>query len=459
MGARLRLPRVGDVEIYTGLMGAGKSYCAVREMVRILVEERRPVYTNLPIRWRVMRQYLRNRGGEELAALCFPLTEEHFRRFVDRQHKRMQLRERVKLECQAVGQAFRERAFAATWREQAGEDVVRGVEANWIDPLAVIIIDEVHHWFPQQTQAVNKEFLQRYLTMLRHHLHRLVVISQNPMQVDISFRRLASYYVDIRAQAEEKLAWGLRSKHLGVRGIRLERFTADVYDDERARKTVGPLSSSLVFERLPHNRWVFRLYDSFTHVGGVRAMQRRLREVRREAGLSEDGGNDMAVVHKHVWRWRPALAVGCAAFVAGTVLGGRERERVDGLAAEAEAAAVVAEHVDPPGGVLAGIVGQSVVVDGRIIKKGGRHDGYELAAVGPGRTVWVSDARVWLWEPGREPRDLGKPADVVEAFRSGGLGGEERGGAAIPSAGVGAPEGLFEPRGTGGGGDGGEPGG
>lgn len=210
MAAKFNIPRCGDVEIYHGLMGAGKSYMAVREVVRIITEERRPVFTNLPIRWPVMRQFLRNRGGKPLANMIFPMTEKHFRAFVRRQGERLTYRDEMRAECQQEGRQFRESAFKRRWLEHAGPDIMRGPDAQWVAPLSVLVIDEVHHWFPSTQQQQNKEFLQGYLTMLRHHLQRLVVISQNPMQADISFRRLASTYMEIKQQGEERIAWGDR---------------------------------------------------------------------------------------------------------------------------------------------------------------------------------------------------------------------------------------------------------
>ena len=55
------------VEIIHGLMGSGKSFFAVRRALSMVEEARRPLYTNLPMKWAVVRKYLRLRGGSDLA--------------------------------------------------------------------------------------------------------------------------------------------------------------------------------------------------------------------------------------------------------------------------------------------------------------------------------------------------------------------------------------------------------
>ena len=70
------------IELVTGIPGSGKSFHMVERLVDWVLKEQRPVYTNLPLCWRVLRKYLKIKGGEHCAGLIHELTEERFNTFI-----------------------------------------------------------------------------------------------------------------------------------------------------------------------------------------------------------------------------------------------------------------------------------------------------------------------------------------------------------------------------------------
>lgn len=300
------------LEIIEGLMGAGKSYYAVRRVCQVIEETRRPVYTNLPMKWPVVRAYLRNRGGEELASLIHPLKETHWRNFLKRQHMHAQFREERggRTPSQLNPEELNELAAATgktperltrqtkiqssqmwDWFHHVyGEDEYEGTNADSIPLTAVIVIDEVQHWHPMLKQGKDpySEHLQAYLTMCRHHVHWVWVITQDRTRINILFRNLASSVWRVWNRGEDRLVWGIRFKHFGMRGMGYERYTKDQLEG-RNSEDVKAVESFTVLSQLPRNRVYYRLYDSFTNVGSSRQIQKLLEQTRKKAGLAADG--------------------------------------------------------------------------------------------------------------------------------------------------------------------------
>jgi hypothetical protein len=301
------------LEIIEGLMGAGKSYYAVRRICQVIEETRRPVYTNLPLKWPVIRAYLRKRGGEELANLIRPLTKEHWFRFLRRQHMHAQFRESITRKrpdeldpriIQAIHESTgkpvdkildQEKIYDsqlwAAFHAVYGPDTTKGVQADSIPVGSLIVIDEVQHWHPmiKQTGDIDKrEQLQAYLTMCRHHLHWVWVITQDRTRIDILFRNLAASVWRVWNRGEDRLVWGLRFKHLGLVGMGYQRFTKDQLEG-RNPEDVNPSESFTILTQLPRNKVYFRLYSSFTNIGSKRQILRVIRRMRVDAGLDESG--------------------------------------------------------------------------------------------------------------------------------------------------------------------------
>lgn len=303
------------LEIIEGLMGSGKSYFAVRRVCKVIEEQRRPVYTNLPLRWRVVRQYLRNRGGEELAQLIHRLDEKHWRRFLERQHTYARFLERMRtfkpgelskehLEqiYNATGeppfkifaqQKIYTRQFEAWFNHMQGEPQYEGPHADHIPPTALIVIDEVQHWHGMNTQMTdpNRDDLQAYLTMCRHHLHWIWVITQDSTRIAKLFRLLYKYNWRVWDRGEDRLAWGIRLKHLGFKGMGYQRYTPDQLEGTNPENRAAS-EQFTILPGLKRNRVFFRLYDSFTNVADKRTLQRAQRRARVLAGLDESGRTD-----------------------------------------------------------------------------------------------------------------------------------------------------------------------
>ena len=301
------------LEIIEGLMGAGKSYYAVRRICDLIEETRRPVYTNLPLKWPVIRAYLRKRGGEELANLIRPLSKGHWFRFLRRQHMHAQFREKISKQLPrdiddrilvAINEAsgkpiekIREQPklydsqLWAAFDNIYGKGREEGNEADAIPVGAVIVIDEVQHWHPMIKQTGDqdkREQLQAYLTMCRHHLHWVWVITQDRTRIDILFRNLAASVWRVWNRGEDRLAWGIRFKHLGLVGMGYQRYTKDQLEG-RNPEDVKASESFTILTQLPRNKVYFRLYSSFTNIGSKRQIQKVIRNARVQAGLDADG--------------------------------------------------------------------------------------------------------------------------------------------------------------------------
>lgn len=317
---RVRLPEYGVIGV-EGLPGSGKSYFLTRNIISIILEQRRPVYTNCPLKWRVIRQYLRTRGGAECANLLHDLTKEHFIAFCERQKAREEFiagargfrdlrRSVASLGVQFVEQygpdvldqrAAMEAGYRSWLQGQGVSDtperecqytrLVRAGEVkapvpNWIPGGAVIVIDEVHHWFPESQQRGKGEpaALQAYITMHRHHCHQVWWASQARMQVSLTFRRNTAYLWQVRNLREDRLAWGLKFKHLGISGFGYAKWSGDQLES-RALENERPLDNDVILPWLPWNQVYFRLYSSFTHVASAAEIARQLRKAQADAGL------------------------------------------------------------------------------------------------------------------------------------------------------------------------------
>lgn len=309
------------VELIHGLMGSGKSFFAVRRALETVEQTRRPVYTNLPMKWKVVRAYLRNRGGSELANLFRRLDEQHWRRFLTRQHQWAKFRERLakrspadldatefsqlhsalltangptdpdRLRSQAK---FYPSQIAEWFVSNHGPHIVDGPDANWIPPGSIICIDEAQHWHPMSKQAEdpNRPDLLAYITMCRHHVHWLWIITQDPANIAIEFRRHFHYAWRVWNRGEDRLAWGIRWKHLGLRAMGYVRATPDQLESMERRPgsdNARPTESFTILPWLPRNGVFFRLYSSHTNVGSARHLARELERSRRLAGLTADG--------------------------------------------------------------------------------------------------------------------------------------------------------------------------
>lgn len=440
------------LEIIEGLMGAGKSYYSVRRVCQVIEETRRPVYTNLPLKWPVMRAFLRKRGGEELANLIRPLTKEHWFNFLRRQLMHAQFREGVlrtppdeltpdQLDelSRATGKPIEkikqqsklhDAQLWAWFHYTYGPDTLEGPDADAIPPGAVIVIDEVQHWHPMDTQRDHKERrlqLQAYLTMCRHHLHWIWVITQDRSRIDILLRNLASSVWRVWDRGEDRLAWGIRFKHLGMRGMGYQRYTRDQLE-HRDPENVKPSESFTILPQMPWNKVYFRLYSSFTNIGSKRQIMKVIQRARVTAGLDASGITEIEKQQREAdqmkqyqkppffrrWIKRAAiLALITGASTIAYAIG--QQTAPTQLVENTNAADKPAPHNWPK---FNGITASAPIFDSRPAKVGSKvGDRGELRFYDADTRscVVVADDAYWLFRFGRDLPNLVGPVDAVQA--------------------------------------------
>jgi hypothetical protein len=433
MGASALLIKTG-VQMIEGRPGSGKSFFLVRECAKIVLQDARPIYTNLPLKWRVFERYLKHKGGERTANLLHPLTREHFHRFCVRQQARQEFREKLK-RMRRPGEPFLSRAeLDRRWYDHAGPDITRGDEANWIPACAVVCIDEAHHWYPQSSQGKGDDLaLLAYTTMHRHHMHLVLVASQSMMQVSLSIRRQAQLWWNVRDIRDEKLAWGFKFGHFGIRGMRYECQTPEMR--EGTYRETDAVERFIVFPQLPWYQDIFRLYEPFTHVGSRRVLASDLRAARLDAGLSvvpvrRDEGGIVRKSTKRLLSWigkwtrRIVLASVFVAVggVSACVFKGRPAAVAGGVAAATSGdAGTGGESVSGPFdgleryGALSGVSRRVARFGAESWRVGENVNGWRLVACNVrnrGALVY-RDGAVWLWRVGAERPELVGPLALV----------------------------------------------
>jgi hypothetical protein len=420
------------VEIIQGVPGSGKSFYMTRKMLDVIVEQRRPFYTNLPLVFRLCQSVLRLRGGVELANLLVQLTEEHFRAFIFRQEQAAKFASTLKTWGREMAASKRDAEIHRMFCEKNGPDILKGEGANWIPGAAVVCIDEVHHWFPQEEQAKETSALRAYLTMHRHHVHWIWVASQDAMQVALPFRRQMIKMRSVRDKGLDRMVWGLRFGMLGIRAIAVSTFTGDQLRDRVADKT--PESEEVFFTQFPHHQLIFRLYKSFTHVGSVRRLQRELERARVDAGIVERKEVE-PVKPSRIRRWFLGVFFGglkvafvltllVVAFWVGSKMGGGSSRAASAAVAAKEAAVVWPKWSGRSGDSL--VMGRAKVKKGDSLENGAR----VLAVMGGGRVCLLGHRDVvWMWEFGQvAPREMGARERILERLTGGVVGsGSQRG--------------------------------
>lgn len=408
-----------------GLPGGGKSFHLVGEVLEQIIQNKCRVYTNLPLRHKVMRQWLRNRGGEAFARLIHSLTEDHFKRFVDRAAVFSKFRERYKVECQHASitdpkKSFRETTFRKVWQSEHGDDIIDGPDANWIPPHCCIIIDEAQHWYPAADNRDRKESpsLLSYLTMHRHFLHRVYLATQDIANVSITWRRLIREYRQVRRRGNDKLAWGLQWRHFGLNPMSVVQLDARALTTSNADLR-APIDDSTFFPSWPKYRWRFRLYNSYTNVGSVRGLEAVAARAQREAGvegltlaaLSED-----QEMRNRRYRWWLALGVGGVLGCVGGATGGL----LTAVAPTVNTPAVAAlEPAKPlvPAFTVSTVSKSGVLVGSSYLKVGSVHDGFTLVGIVDGRALFAAGDRMFMARKGTIPRDIGTVDDVDRRLR------------------------------------------
>lgn len=263
------------IELVTGIPGSGKSFHMVERLLDWVLKEKRPVYTNLPLVWRVLRKYLEIKGGKNSAGLIFELTEERFNKFIDG------FGIRQKLIAEAISKGTSRGKAVRDW-EEANE----GFEEWWIPAGSVIAIDEAHHWYPNPALSnVRKrepESLMTYLTMHRHGQYLIVIATQAERQLSTTIKSLCSTRYVVLRWDREPLIGSLSLEFIGFPVLKYELYQGEA-DPEKSK----PLKTFTRFPKLFYYQYIFRLYESFTHSGGKREAEEAVKRKRLEAGIKE----------------------------------------------------------------------------------------------------------------------------------------------------------------------------
>lgn len=245
------------IEIWDGLPGSGKSYSCVDELIRIIIQERRPVYTNLPLRLRVLRKLLVLRSLNPATANYIQYLDlDHFTRFIKRNEVWAKFSEPLKAE--GYGYGFIDRKF----NEMAGKATISGPDADWIPAGSVLILDEFHRWADQRTQRIEDPAFMLYATMHRHHMHRIIIATQGAMQVSITWRRNSEELVHHTDKRKLPFLFGIP---LPIPAFAREFWPKEYIDQNRAGQKPTRVE---VFIPSFSGGLIWRLYDSFTHMSG-----------------------------------------------------------------------------------------------------------------------------------------------------------------------------------------------
>lgn len=387
------------VSMVEGLPGSGKSLMLTEKALNY-IKLRRPVYTNLPLKFRVMRSWLYRRGGPAFANLIQPLTRAHFLAFCERQD----LYAKFKAECRLSG-IHQHREHVRLFKLKHGPNILHGPGANWIPPYAVLIIDECHHWFSAKDQMVRGDgrgespYLLAYLTMHRHHGHDLWFATQDKMQVSVTVRRLSAEFWLVRDIAKVPVWQGLHFGMLGMKMLEYKRFNAFDYDKDTLDKCT-PIQSFWVWPGLPSRKWIFRLYESFTHAGSLRELRAQLEMARDDAGVSQLEWKEPIPLDRDGMK---SLAIAAVCLLVGAWFGylfAKPPKLLNDYGAAAAQATpgapgsatppVPAGPAPGPAWIVSGTTKGAAFVGRSRVQRGDVHDGYLLDAVGAdGSTLWL----------------------------------------------------------------------
>lgn len=430
------------VTLYEGLPGSGKSLRAVMRTMEWITVRRQPVYTDLPLRSRLIRRWVRARHGEAVAGLLHPMSPETVQRCIER--AALYVREKQAAQAIALesGERLAHRKFVEGFFERHGPHVTAGPGTNWWPAGSLIVLDEVHRMFPAQAKSETPD-LAAYATMVRHFDHTVVLITQNRMYLSLTWRRVVGQIWHVRNMHNERGPFGIPWGKLGLSALAYDPW--DPHDERGSSpQTMGLRPGCrLVFPKWPPKwaaklgklvgikrafgvRWYFRLYDSHTVTGRESDRRRELRDARIASGLDASGADVEAErrrvptdreINMGTLRWLGRGAVAAGVLAIGVGIGTTMVGPAVG-AAEGES-----EEVDEHARVIDRWREDGVRVNGRWIGIGEQEEGgWRLAAVRPGtrRSVWlhgfeVAIERRGVWE---HVGNVEQVAERVEAAKA-----------------------------------------
>lgn len=422
-----------------GLPGAGKSFALTRMCIDVLTQQRRPVYTNHPLKLAVFRQFMRLKHGEQYANLVFELTYDHWCRFLKRQSDLASFRAGYRDQCAIDGRRYSDSAADRLFVEDHGPHVSRpgpGRVANWVEPWAFIIIDEAQMWHPavavggkrDKDDAELQDHFKSYLTHHRHHHHDLIFATQSFENLNHTLRRIYRTRWVVRNMAQLKLVGGLKLADLGLRFIGYGAWPKEVYESHRgAGLPPDPIYSRNLWPQLPWYQVYFRLYRSFTHGGSSLDQNRRLKELQIEAGVDDESiaarinQQEREPMYRVLRRFTIKCMITAMWLVVGVGVGAQyfndpeaeTAEAVGELGQTGESALATTEERISAFGLDRVIIGASSVSVGQ------KYNGATLRLVDMRErlSVWSDPFGIWLWRAGSEPPESLATADDLRDLR------------------------------------------
>lgn len=432
MAPRFEIPAVG-IEIIQGEPGSGKSFVALRWCLQAVIKERRPVFTNLPIKWRVLRVWLRNRYGQEVANLINPLTQDHFTLFVRRAAAHRDFKNECIDEAHKQGRMISDAEIQRRFIEEYGEHRIRDdpqddrKKANWITPASLIIVDEMQNWFPQAKQKEESPALLQYLAMHRHMMHKFICITQDRMMISISIRRLAHAIWLVHNRAKERIfpRIPITFGNFGLTAFAYRGYTSVALDLPPHNPHSQPFANFVLYPAFyPH---LFRLYSSFTSFSSPHALLAQMKNARIQAGLSESGTTPieerrMAIRQSRAFRavrgFRRlsfrlvkfcviVLVAAAIGFAIGHTPATEEVEETPDV-----------QTYEPPPGELQVVTPQFTRINGQRVRPGSAWNGFLVYPVSSRHRVCMlvgPDGVSWSWTVGAAPIRLGTLDDLRHA--------------------------------------------
>lgn len=422
------------ISLITGVPGSGKSFWCVERVLDCVRKARRPVYTNLPLKWRVIKLWLKKKEGDDVAGLIRPITETSFQRFLDR----FVARQRFLDEHAHLGRRAGRNAFYNNF----GPDIIEGRDLNWIPAGAFIVIDEAHHWYPNPALSnVRKrepEALMSYLTMHRHLMHRVFFVTQADRQVSSTIKSLLQDQISVERIDADVPMIGLRFSELGFVAFHIREWDG-IADPEQE----PPLRESWIFPALPWNRYIFRVYSSFTHMGSLRELKKELAHVQSTSVIALQQAEKEVTAfmrfRKKMIVFFMILCSGCGVGIFIQALSGPER---------VETAVKSDEALPLPDIKVVGFTDNGVIVDDegktQTLAKGVRFKGLDIKSVDRKNKYFIatdSKGEIWMFRDGVF-RTFGHTFTIANQLRQQLEEGRERLESGPSGGNTGAPDGA-----------------
>ncbi|MFG0250263.1 MAG: zonular occludens toxin domain-containing protein [Phycisphaeraceae bacterium JB051] len=449
--SKLQKPLESGIYGVIGKPGSGKSYHCAKEILFHAMYDRRPVYTNIPIRLKKMRAYivLKTHGPKKvrraLSKLIRPtLTKQHFGRFCERLSWISDRIEELKDEFEGYGdleEDVEEELEEAFWKQALiesddvfGEPEYAGYKANWFPPGSVLFLDEVHKWFPAKNYRDEPKYVLDMTSMHRHLQLKIFVVTQRWMNASLSFRSMATELIRCMNFARVPLLGPLRLHMFGLNLFRVGKCLPEDYDERNDELKIGKRDITYDYELPGFNGGIyFKLYKSHVHGGSLADQAKELREIRARlvgSDLIDEMEDKKAVTTKtsKKWQWFKYAVV----FYLGAMLAWffitpeKEIVEVEVPGKQTTQTVTTTKRNEPRQQPfyeqvrLSGVIDTGAYLGHQLVKTGTNIQGYRLAKVDVenGKTYWQNrESDVVEWTVGHQAV-VYRAADRMQRKRS-----------------------------------------